>query len=43
MFAALEESLHDTISLEALKVFPVFEDYQDDPDFLELARSEDDD
>ena len=42
MFIALNESLHKTISPEQLMVFPVFEDYREDPDFLKLARSADD-
>ena len=39
MFAALKESLHESIFPEDLKVFPVFEDYRDDPAFLEFVRS----
>ena len=43
MLLALKESLNKTISLEQVRVFPVFEDYRDDPDFLDLIRSEDED
>ena len=39
MFLALKEAgLNKTITPESLKVFPVFEDYQDDPDFLEIVK-----
>ena len=38
MFAALDESLHKTISPKQLRVFPVFEDYRDDPDFPSIDR-----
>ena len=38
MFTALDESLHKTISPKQLRVFPVFEDYRDDPDFISLLR-----
>ena len=43
MFDALEESLHKTIAPESLKVFPVFEDYQDDPDFIVFCKQAIDD
>ena len=39
MLAALKKSLKDTISSKDLRVFPVFEDFRDDPDFRELVRS----
>ena len=39
MFASLKESLHKTIDPEHLTQFPVFEDYRDDPEFLELIKS----
>ena len=43
MFSALREAWNKTISAEQLRVFPVFEDYRDDPDFLDLISSEDED
>ena len=39
MLIVLEESLFKTISPEQLRIFPVFEDYQDDPNFAKLASS----
>ncbi len=39
MFLALKEAMHKTISAEQLRTFPVFEDYQDDPDFLKFANA----
>ena len=39
MFAALNQSLHKTIFPQHLRQFPVFEDYMDDPGFLEFIRS----
>ena len=36
MFAALREAMHETILPKSLRVFPVFEDYRDDPEFLKL-------
>ena len=39
MFAALNQALHKTITPQQLTQFPVFEDYRDDSDFLELIRS----
>ena len=42
MFAALNQSLHKTIFPQELTQFPVFEDYADDPAFLELIRSAND-
>ena len=39
MLVTLEGSLFKIISPEELRTFPVFEDYQDDPDFAKLARS----
>ena len=38
MFASLNESLHKTIDPRNLTQFPVFEDYMDDPDFLEFTK-----
>ena len=38
MFVALGEALDKTISREQLMVFPVFEDYRDDADFVKLAN-----
>ena len=38
MIAALREALMETLSPESLQVFPVFEDYRNDPDFLKLAK-----
>ena len=43
MFAALNESLDKTILPEHLRVFPVFEDYGEDPDFLKFVRSKHED
>ena len=40
LFAALDESLHKTITPKQLRVFPVFEDYRDDPDFRKLWETE---
>ena len=40
MLLALKESLHKSISPQHLMIFPVFEDFRDDPDFLKLARSD---
>ena len=40
MLTALEESLFKTISPDQLMTFPVFEDYQDDPDFARIARAD---
>ena len=39
MLTALGECLNETISPEDLEVFPVFEDYQDDPVFVDFVRS----
>ena len=39
MFLALNECLHKTIGTAQLSVFPVFEDYKDDPEFQELIKS----
>ena len=39
MFAALKESLKDTVSSKDLRVFPVFEDYRDDAEFLEFVKT----
>ena len=39
MFEALDEALNTTMSVEQLNVFPVFEDYQNDEDFLNFAKS----
>ena len=39
LFLALNASLGKSISLENLKTFPVFEDYSDDPDFIDLFSS----
>ena len=39
MFLALKDCLHSTVSPEHLKLFPVFEDYQEDSEFLELIKS----
>ena len=41
LFVALNASLGKSISLENLMTFPVFEDYRDDPDFINLFGSED--
>ena len=38
MFNALKESLHKTLSPNALREFPVFEDYQNDPEFKLLIQ-----
>ncbi len=38
MLSALDEAVPRALSLEQLAVYPVFEDYQDDPDFLQLIR-----
>lgn len=38
MFKALEECLFKTVSPHQLKMFPVFEDYWDDPDFESFIR-----
>lgn len=38
MFRALDKALHDTITPSALEAFPVFEDYREDPDFVELMK-----
>ena len=40
MFIALKDALHKTIEPENLMVFPVFEDYRDDPDFLKFVEKE---
>ena len=40
MLAALNESLHKTISPKDLRVFPVFEDYRNDPDIVKLYGTE---
>ena len=40
MFIALKDALHKTIQPENLMVFPVFEDYRDDPDFLNFVKKE---
>ena len=40
MFTALHDALNKSIAPEHLKVFPVFEDYQEDPEFLKLASPE---
>ena len=37
MFDALKECLYKTISPTQLSVFPVFEDYQDDPEFRDFV------
>ena len=39
MFAALAECLHTELSPTELEIFPVFEDYREDPEFLELINS----
>ena len=39
MLAALNEAVPRTISPDQLRVFPVFEDYRDDPDFINILRS----
>ena len=39
MLAALNETVNKTISLKQLIEYPVFEDYQDDPDFISLIES----
>ena len=39
MFDALNETLYNSMSVEQLKIFPVFEDYQDDEEFLNFAKS----
>ena len=39
MLTALGECLNETISPEDLEVFPVFEDYQDDPMFVDFVRT----
>ena len=39
MLTALGECLNETISPEDLEVFPVFEDYQDDPVFVDFVSS----
>ena len=36
MFEALDEALNKTILPQQLKVFPVFEDYRGDPEFMKL-------
>ena len=38
MFEALEEALGETLAPKSLMVFPVFEDYRDDAEFLDLVR-----
>ena len=38
MFVALHEALYETIPPRELMNFPVFEDYRDDRDFLDLVR-----
>ena len=38
MFEALSEALHNTIAVEHLLEFPVFEEYRDDPDFLRFVE-----
>ena len=43
MFLALKDALNDTVSPEHLRVFPVFEDYQDDPDFIKFIHLADND
>ena len=40
MFDALRDSLYKTISPKQLRVFPVFEDYRADPDFVKFMGSE---
>ena len=40
LLAALNESLHKTISPKGLRVFPVFEDYRNDPDIVKLYGTE---
>lgn len=37
MFDALKECLHRSISPKQLTIFPVFEDYQEDPDFMDFV------
>lgn len=39
LFEALGKALHVALTPTNLTKFPVFEDYQDDPEFLELAKS----
>ena len=39
MMIALSEAIHKSITPKQLKEFPVFEDYQEDPEFIELLNS----
>ena len=39
MFEALKKCLYKTVAPQQLTTFPVFEDYQDDPDFVEFLAS----
>ena len=39
MFAALRQCMHSSITPKQLLMFPVFEDYQDDPEFLDFVAS----
>lgn len=39
MLALLKDSLHKTITPEHLMEFPVFEDYRNDPNFVELVKA----
>ena len=39
MFEALNGCLYVTVTPRQLKTFPVFEDFQDDGDFLEFVAS----
>ena len=39
MLKALDEAMYETLVPEYLKVFPVFEDYREDPDFMELIET----
>ena len=43
MLNALDEALYKTLSPRDIRVFPVFEEYQGDPEFLRLARAGDGD
>ena len=40
MLVAIKAALHQTISPDQLMIFPVFEDYREDPDFSELVDFE---
>lgn len=43
MISAIKEALPTSITKKDLKAFPVFEDYQNDPDFLKLSDANDED